>query len=217
MDNNKLLVVTPWSGRKDREKWLELCKESVKESGFPHLIVQCGLDWEVKMFELRNEAPYIAWVDDDDIVYPGTLRKCFEALEATPNIGLAYTDEIYIDENSQEFGSNKGQKSLIDLITHPRGVHHLAVTRQYSIDEEPLRIFNRIGQPCPLDWLIRVRSGTQHGMIYVSGVKGYGWRIHKDQMSKSDRYHGVFADHLSKLRPVIKSWIEPTSRSLVFL
>ncbi len=217
IDLNKLLVITPWSGRKGREGWLELCKDSVKESGFPHLVVQCGPDWETRMFALRNEAPYIAWVDDDDIVYPGSLRKCFDALESNPSIGLAYTDEVYIDTEGTEFGVNKGKKSLIDLITHPRGVHHLAVTRKNSVDEAPLRVFTRMGQPCPLDWLIRVRSGAQHGMIHVSGVKGYGWRVHKDQMSKSTRYHGVFANHLSKLRPVVRSWIEPTSQSLSYL
>lgn len=214
---NKLLVVTPWSGRPEREHWLELCKESVKASGFPHLIVRCGIDWETRMFDLRNEAPYIAWVDDDDLVYPGALSRCLDALESNPSIGLAYTDEVYIDEAGVPTGSNKGPKSLMDLTTHPRAVHHLAVTRQYSVDDVPLRVFNRIGQPCPLDWLIRVRAGAQHGMIYVGGTQGYGWRIHKNQMSKSPRYHGVFADHLNKLCPAIRSWIEPTAQSLTYL
>lgn len=217
MNTNKLLVVTPWSGKPGRKPWLEICKESVKQSGFPHLIVPCGSDWETRMFDLRNEAPYIAWVDDDDFVYPGTLQKCFEALENNPTIGLAYTDEVYVDGEGKEFGSNKGQKSMIDLTSHPRGVHHLAVTRQHSVDETPLRIFHKIGQPCPLDWLIRVRAGTQHGMVHVGGVKGYGWRTHSGQMSKSPCYHGVFADHLNKLRPVIRSWIEPTAQSLAYL
>ncbi len=212
----RLLVVTPWSGRKDRESFLEICKVSVKESGFDHLVLRCGIDWETVIYDLRNEAEYIAWVDDDDFVYPGAIQKCYEALEANPNLGLAYTDESYVDLDGNVKGSNNGMKTLMNLAAHPRNVHHLAVTRRFSVDNEPRRIFDKIGQPCPLDWLIRVRAGAQHGMIHVAGP-GYAWRIHPSQMSKSSRYHGVFNENLNKLKVVCSSWIEPTAQSMSYL
>jgi hypothetical protein len=212
----RLLVVTPWSGKKDREPFLEICKASVKESGFDHLVLRCGADWETVIYDLRNEAEYVAWVDDDDFVYPGAIQRCYDALEAHPNLGLAYTDENYVDPSGNVKGSNNGKKELLDLTAHPRSVHHLAVTRRFSVDNEPRKIFDRIGQPCPLDWLVRVRAGAQHGMIHVAGP-GYAWRIHATQMSKSIRYHGVFNENLKKLKAVCKSWIEPTSQSLSYL
>jgi len=212
----KLLVITPWSGRKDREPLLEICKASVRESGFDHLVIRCGSNWETVIYSLRNEAEYVAWIDDDDFVYPGALQKCYDALEAHPKLGLAYTDEVYVNQCGNVNGENKGMKTLIELASHPRSVHHLAVTRRYSVDEEPLKLFNRMGQPCPLDWLIRVRAGVQNGMIHVAGP-GYAWRIHPTQISKSPIYHGTFSANLKRIRPVCHSWIESTAQSLSYL
>ena len=113
----KRIVITPWYGK--NEEFLNRCKDSVAESGIEHRVVRCGSDWELQMYELRNEADYVAWVDADDIVYPGALQAAFNLVEET-QVGLVYTDEAQIDKDDKILLVNKGKKTLFDLASHPK-------------------------------------------------------------------------------------------------
>ncbi len=126
----KRIVITPWGGK--HEALLEECKASVAESGIEHLIVRCGSDWELCMYELRNSADYVAWVDADDLVYPDALIKSFELAEQT-QAGLIYTDERLIDDKGIEFCKIEGVCSLFDICSKPTLAHHLSVTKKNSI------------------------------------------------------------------------------------
>jgi hypothetical protein len=208
-------VLTIWPGR--NEHLLEQCRASVAQDlpeGVEHVVVRDGKDWCLTMWEYHNVADLVAWVDYDDIVYPGALRHCFEALEANPTIGLAYTSERRVDlSNGRTISENKGRKSVIDLVSHPRIVHHLAVTRSSCVDRRPLELYKSAGPPCPMDWLIRARAGAQHGMIYVPMI-GYEWRTHSDQVSVTPQYINQFQDNLRKIRKTTIPWIAPNAYSI---
>jgi hypothetical protein len=168
-----LLVLTPWDG--NNEHLLERCISSVKTSGIEHRIIECGLDWELIMYSMRNDADYIAWVDADDIVYPGAAEEAFRTIEKY-NVGLVYTDECRIDESDRRLKiSTSGPKTMWDLVSHPTCVHKLTVTKKNTITDRVLTVHKET--KCPLDWAMRVDAAINNGMSHVP-IMGYGWRVH---------------------------------------
>ncbi len=196
------LVITPWDGK--NESFLDRCKESVAESGIEHRIVKCGSEWSRTMFTMRNDADAIAWVDADDIVYPGALIKSFETLEQN-DVGLVHTDECRIDINDKQINiSTSGPKTLWDLASHPGCIHHLVVTKKNSITDRALEIFNEIG--VPLDWIMKVDAGANHGIKHVP-ILGYGWRIHSTQITSTTERHLLVKDNLQIARNYFREWV----------
>jgi len=196
------LVITPWDGK--NQNFLDRCKESVAESGVEHRIVRCGPEWSVTMFSMRNDADAIAWVDADDIVYPGALIQSFETLEQN-NVGLVHTDECRIDVNDKQMSiSTSGTKSLWDLASHPGCVHHLVVTKKNTITERALEVYNEL--KIPLDWAMKVDAGARYGIKHVP-ILGYGWRIHATQITSTSARHLLMRDSLQSARNYFREWV----------
>lgn len=201
--------MTPWDGR--REDLLSLCLKSTAPSRIPHLVIRCGHDWEERIFELRDIADVVLWVDADDVVYEDALERCVHALENS-DVGVAYTDEAIIDVNGNVEDVLGGDRSIIDMTSHPSCVHHLIATRYGTIDTEPLKLFKAYGdftQPnrgCPLDWLMRARSAARYGMVRVPMV-GYGWRKTPGQITSDPHFNDHFAKVLPQVRDHVRRWI----------
>jgi glycosyltransferase involved in cell wall biosynthesis len=47
----------------------------------------------------QTSAPYVAWVDSDDLLAPTALAETVKILNANPSVGLVYTDYHVIDAN----------------------------------------------------------------------------------------------------------------------
>lgn len=205
---SKYLVLTPWGGQ--REDLLEQCKASVATSPYEHRVVKCGSDWEEVMFSMRNDAEYVAYVDADDIVYPGALEAVFSALENN-DVGLAFTKEQRITEDGTPKEIRPHAKNIKDVISEPSKCHHLVAMRRNSIDDEPMRVYRKFAnfesknRGCPLDWLMRARSATQCGFIHVDMV-GYGYRMHRDTITLDRDFFSHFAKILFDVRKEISTW-----------
>lgn len=200
--SNTRLVVTLWDGK--HEHFHEMCKASVKESRVDHLVVRAGDDWQVVLHSLRNEADLIAWVDADDIVYPGAINKALDLLEST-NAGLVYTDEAMIDGNGtilQESGPKA--RTLFDLASHPNAVHHLHCTRKYAISNRPLDIHFRLG--AMVDWSMKVDAAANAGMAHIPEV-GYGWRLHGEQITSKPGFQREYQAKIQPIRQELRSWV----------
>lgn len=196
-------MITPWGGK--HEKYLELCKESVAESGVEHLVVRCGPDWELRMYELRNEADYIAWVDADDIVYPGAILSSF-ALAEKEEVGLVYTDEVMIDKDGKEFCRIEGDCKLFDIVMRPTVAHHLSITKKNSITPRVLDIFEKT--KCPLDWAMRVDAAINAGYKRCP-MLGYGYRWHGDQIISNKDFHMHFGNNFRETTKAFRDWAWP--------
>jgi hypothetical protein len=197
----KRIVITPWDGK--NPELLKQCKDSVRESGIPHLIVRCGPDWEQKMFNVRDMADYVAWVDSDDIVYPGALQAAFELAEKT-QAGLIYSDELHIDINGDEIGRTEGECALMHMITSPQAVHHLTVTKKGSISNRVIEVYNKSG--CPIDWAMRIAAATHSGAVHLP-MLAYGWRHHGNQITANESFHEDLKYRIKPAADIFRQWV----------
>lgn len=200
----KRIVITPWGGK--HEHYLEECKASVVESGIEHLVVRCGTDWELRMFELRNEADYVAWVDADDIVYPGALQAAFELAESSQK-GLVYTDEALIDSKSVEFARSTGDAKLFDIVMKPTMAHHLSLTKKNSVTERVVEL--HATTKVPLDWAMRVDAAINAGYVRLP-IIGYGYRYHGEQIVGTPAFHNEFHSKSKEITTAFRKWAWPT-------
>jgi hypothetical protein len=204
---SKYLVLTPWNGLD--EDLLELCKESVEKASddldVEHRVIRCGPDWEEVIFEMRNDAEFVAYVDADDIVYNTAIKDTFLALERS-TAGLAFTKEQLIDRSGQFIIHRPYARVVQDILSQPSMCHHLAAMRRGSIDEEPLRVYRKYAnfseknRGCPLDWLMRARAAITHGFVFVDQV-GYGYRQNKNGITADPK----FFLHLSRILPDVRA------------
>jgi hypothetical protein len=196
------LVITPWDGK--NANLLDRCVESVKESGIEHRVVQCGPEWELTMYSMRNDADAIAWVDADDIVYPGAIVLAFDMLEQH-DVGLAYTNECRIDLNDkQTYSFTTIPRTTWDLASHPGSVHHLTVTRKDTITDRVLEVHKRTRTP--LDWAMRVDAAAHRGMVHVP-ILGYGWREHPTQITANPKCQLEMRESIPQARNSFREWI----------
>lgn len=195
------LVITPWDGKHD--DLLEECKASVAESGVEHRVVRCGTDWQEIMFGMRNDADTIAWVDCDDIVYPGAVVAAMDLLEKS-GVGLVYTDEALIDRYGKTHQMAAGERTLHALASHPMPVHHLTVTRRHSIGGRALMAHRKHG--ILLDWAMKVDAAANGGMKHLP-MLGYGWRLHGDQMTSNREFQQKLNDNLPAHRAILREWV----------
>jgi hypothetical protein len=200
------IVLTPWDGQ--HEDLLERCKESVKESGVEQVVIRCGLEWQEKLFELRNCADMVATVDADDIVYPGALKSSFDLLESS-GVALVHTDEVRVDMNDRVVACTAcGDQTAFDIASSPTAVHHLVVMRKGSITSRPLDVYNTTG--VLLDWAMRVEAVSKSGEF--SGLKrnpifGYAWRVRDKQITESRDFHNTMTQNIQRYRRIFREWV----------
>lgn len=68
---------------------------------------------------------YLGWVDSDDWLAPTALAETIAVLEAQPEVGMVYTQQMLVDESGQELGLSKNSgipyhhnRLLTDFLCH---------------------------------------------------------------------------------------------------
>lgn len=80
-----------------------------------------------KALRMTSEgAKYVAILDSDDYLHPDFVRRCVAALEASPQVGLVYTDHVVVNSRGKEVG----QQTAIE----PWSVNEWLRTRNLSGD-----------------------------------------------------------------------------------
>lgn len=188
--------------------WLREAVASVAQTIPPsceHVVVQSSgdpLDWNRDLWGACQEADAVAIVDDDDIVLPGAVTLCAQAL-ATHQCGLAFTDEQEIDAQGNPLREGmRRSRRLMDLAMHPRSIHHLAMFRPSFVPPSALGLANECGRG--LDWLMRAAAGLRGGAVRVPMI-GYQWRRHGGQDSTSGA--DLYAAAMPALRRLTRSWM----------
>lgn len=66
----------------------------------------------------RARGEYVGWVNSDDLLMPGALRRAAEALAANPELSMVFGDVISIDEHGQTINVMRyGEWGLDELMT----------------------------------------------------------------------------------------------------
>ncbi len=52
----------------------------------------------------QTTAPYLGWLDSDDLLAPAALEKTMNVLDSEPAVGVVYSDYIVIDEDGRPLG-----------------------------------------------------------------------------------------------------------------
>lgn len=138
----------------------------------------------------ESSAPYLGWVDSDDLLAPTALEKTSAVLAAHPEVGLVYTDYIVIDEDGRAKGYGRRcripyskERLLLDLMTF-----HFRLIRR--------SVFDQAGGINPLfelamdyDLCLRLSEVTQ-----VRHIRKplYRYRDHQESLSSSRRVEQMY-------------------------
>lgn len=155
----------------------------------------------VRPMALRK-APFVCFVDDDDIVVNDSIRLTYAALEAYPEAGVAFTSEVMIDEAGHVLRHNNNPVTYQDVANMPTAIHGLAMIRTRCVNPEAAAFARAYG--AGIDWLTVASAALEHGAIHVP-IIGYHWRRH--EQSHSMRCRTQFARALPMLRAATHRWM----------
>jgi hypothetical protein len=147
----------------------------------------------------RCSADLISFADPDDVVLPGALAECYEALLANPESGGVFTWETIIDaEGRYADRSPIRERDARYIVRTPRAAHHLIVVRRRVYEAvKPFVAQHKWG----FDWALAVAAEQLGGLVNVP-IVGYHWRIHGKNSCFSNRplprYGAMAAEYLSQ-------------------
>jgi glycosyltransferase involved in cell wall biosynthesis len=134
-----------------------------------------------------SNGDYIAFLDSDDVLLPGSIRKRVGHLESHPEISLICSDSIFFNESgplglrSELLGKPKNPENFRWETVDYNATISSAMVHQSCLDkvgffEESIRISE--------DWLMFVKLSLHFNMAYMNEplIK---YRLHKDNLSKA--------------------------------
>ena len=164
----------------ENEHWWELCKESLKG----HPINIHNLDgvvnnmWEGRCRGYRlGTAPYVSFVDPDDIVMPGAFQACLDALESEPEVGGAHTNSAIIDEEGNITRKRMIREDYRMTIARHR-VHQIAVMRRPVLEKAMELIEVPDDTIVFADYVIFAHAAMVAPWRFLH-ITGYQWRQHE--------------------------------------
>lgn len=185
------------------------CLASVRVAlppGAEHVVKKMERSYAEERFAALRSSEFCGFVDDDDVVYPDSIKVCAEALEKS-GAGIAFTYQEVIDEAGCRVRSYGVASRYLDVAMSPQGIHHFALLRRDAVGDEVFSAATEVG--VGVDWLMKANAALRHGAILVPQV-GYGWRQHPSQDHRDK--DATFKAALPKLRDVTMSWVRSNER-----
>lgn len=206
-----IAVVTHFNPN-NKSKWFDEAIASVEKylpnNATHHLIEARSVE---ELEELRwaalKLAPFVCFVDDDDLVLDDSISKCFKALTDRPEVAVAFTDELYINEDGMEIPSVHAADRNVSYFAaaqSPQSIHHLVMLRTDRVDWRAKTLNGTIGRGC--DWLIKASTAIAGGAIHLP-FKGYAWRHRAGQVSKNADWNVSYTSKMGLIRAYLGSQI----------
>jgi hypothetical protein len=133
-----------------------------------------------------GDAPFVCWVDPDDLYEAGAFAQLADALDACPQAVLAYTDEALMDEAGCPLGLRRLAYSAFQHAHSASHVHGLIVMRRDDVAAVAGLVHQQ--DPTP-EWTLTRMLARRGGVIHVP-VIGRHWRQHPGQFHR--RIKGAF-------------------------
>lgn len=157
-----------------------------------------------------NGQDFVSWLNDDDLLEPGSLEATTRLLDAYPTCVCAYGACRYIDESGRELWVNRAgpwaERILSwgpDLIPQPGMLVRATAWREEGgVDESYRFAFD-------LDLLLRLRK---HGQLRDTGVTVSSFRWHADSLTVGDRTQSLNESQRAK-----RASLSPTKRKMAWL
>ena len=161
----------------ENKEWFQYCIESMSREAVTIRMVG-GVYGHIgkgrkKGFALGT-APYVAYVDPDDLVCRGAFKACVDALEAAPDKVLAYTREARISEGGVLLSEwdRKLYEPFFGTPDEALRAHHLSVYRRAALPD--LSFLD--DYPNYSEQALKTRLWNNN-FVFVDRV-GYQWRRH---------------------------------------
>jgi glycosyltransferase involved in cell wall biosynthesis len=128
---------------------------------------------------------YFGWIDSDDLLAPSALAAVVGILDASPHIGMVYTDHILIDDCGKHIGLGarcqipySKERLLIDFMTfHFRLIRRKIYARVGGIDVSVPHVQD-------YDLCLKISEVTE---IYHLRVPLYYYRVHPTMISQTQK------------------------------
>jgi len=164
----------------ERAEWREDCIASLE--GAPiHLHVLPGIAGRLGAVRAAGFAqgalPLVSSVDPDDLYEASAFAQLANALDACPQVVMAYTDEALMDENAQPITVRRLAYSRWQHAHSASHVHGLIVMRRAAVEAVLDHIAEANEYP---DWLL-TRLLAQRGSVLHLPIVGRHWRQHPRQ------------------------------------
>jgi glycosyltransferase involved in cell wall biosynthesis len=136
---------------------------------------------------LTANGDYIAFLDSDDVLLPGSIARRVEYLESHPDTAMICSDSIFFNES----GPLGLRSELADKPKNPKNFRWETVDYNATISSAMVRrsCFDKIGFfeesiRTSEDWLMFVKLSLHFNMAYINEplIK---YRLHKDNLSKA--------------------------------
>lgn len=177
-------------------QWWEECQVSFRHEPI-NLHLAEGVPGHIgkaraKAYQLGN-APYLSFIDPDDLIVPGAFQACIDTLDAHPEACGAYTDEVLIDPAGEHLGAGIWTGRLWNplLMLEPKYMHHIIVMRREFV----LRHLAEMEKWPNLAEFVLKGLLTQYGPWVHAGKVGYKWRVGNPVKASHKRFPvaGVYA------------------------
>ena len=225
-------VVVPTLGR--RPEFLDRALRSIRSAGEAYVLMVAPADFDASglvssglidrkidetgrslaaainqgFAELPDEVEFLAWLGDDDLLRPGSLRLTEEFLSAHPRSAAVYGRCDYIDENDRVLWVNRSgpwAAPLLrigpDLIPQPGSLF------RRSSAEQTGELRTDLGWAFDFDFFIRL--GRVGRLSYLrSTLAAFRW--HSDSLSVGQRADSV-REASEVRRSHLPAWLRPVS------
>lgn len=153
----------------------------------------------------RASGEYVAWLNSDDLYYPGALREAARALEANPSASFVFSDVESIDGTGKAFNRMRyGAWGLADLMRFRIIGQPGVFMRRSALLEAG---FLDTSYHYILDHHLWLRLAALRPPYYVPGALWAAARMHPDAKTQPKRRHS---------RPKRCAWRIGCSRTRAF-
>lgn len=184
------------------KKWLEQCKESLKNEPIKLHQLQSipnkeGL-FRAEAYK-KGKNKYVSLVDPDDYIKPGIFNKLLSIME-TGKYSAAYSNHEIINSRGNKLNYNWFNKpETKPSFKKVRQMHHIVIFDRKIFDSEFFKILSKVkgGSNRSSSYIISGLQAMTSGKVYCLNEIGYYWRIHENNTHKK----------LLKPEPEVERWI----------
>lgn len=140
---------------------------------------------------------YIAFIDGDDVMYPGKLQAQVELLEAHPDCAVVFHDLSDISDASDEANPKCRKNISVKIFENSewlkRGCFLPHSAKMYRRDQ----ILTNSGSEPLIDFLLHLEHSRNGKIYYIDSPLG-GKRLHDGMITRDKKWQSVFIDwHLN--------------------